>query len=200
MKIILASQSPSRKKLLNKLGLKFEILAPNINEEKFLDVKNPENSCYQVAKQKALIGKNKYNQDIIIACDQMVYLDGELFGKAYTEKQAIQNLIQLQGKTHILISALCMLWEKKEFYHISKSYLKMRHLTLRQIKNYVMTDKPLKSAGSYHIESTGIALFEKVKTDDFYSIQGLPLIQVANQLLKWNYPLFSKSFLYQNCE
>ena len=194
MKIILASQSPSRKKLLNNLGLKFEVLASNINEEKLLDVKKPDKSCYAIAQQKALIARDKYPQDIIIACDQMAYLEGEFFGKAHTEKKAIQNLVQLQGKTHTLISALCMLWEKKEFYHISKSYLKMRSLTSRQIQNYVMKEKPLNSAGSYHIESLGIALFEKVKTDDFYSIQGLPLIQVASQLLKWNYPLFSNRF------
>ena len=191
MKIILASQSPSRKELLSKLGLKFEVLAPNIDEESLLDSKRPSDSCYAIAKQKALRAKEKHPQDIIIACDQMACLNDRLFGKAYTEKKAIETLAQLQGKTHILLSALCMLWEKKEFSYISKSYLSMRPLTSKQIKNYVMKEQPLKSAGSYHVESLGLALFEKIKTDDFNSIEGLPLIQVSNQLLKWNYPLFS---------
>ena len=191
MKIILASQSPSRKKLLSKLGLKFEVFVPNIDEEKLLDLKHPSNSCYAIAKQKALRAKEKYPQDIIIACDQMACLDGRLFGKAYTEKKAIETLIQLSGKTHILLSALCMIWEKKEFSHVSKSYLSMRPLTSKQIKNYVRKEQPLKSAGSYHVEALGLALFEKIKTDDFNSIEGLPLIQVVNQLLKWGYPLFT---------
>ena len=192
MKIILASQSPSRKKLLSKLALKFEVSAPNIDEEKWLNFKSPVDSCYAIARQKALKIKEKYPQDIIIACDQMACLDEQIFGKAHTEKKAIETLAKLQGKTHILLSVLCMQWEKQEFSHISKSYLSMRPLTIKQIKNYVMKEQPLKSAGSYHVESLGLALFEKIKTDDFYSIQGLPLIQVANQLLKWNYPIFSE--------
>ena len=191
MKIILASQSPSRKNLLSKLGLKFEVLAPNIEEEKLMNFKNPVDSCSKIARQKALKIKESYPQDIIIACDQMACLDEKIFGKAHTEKKAIETLAQLQGKTHILLSALCMHWEKKEFFHISKSYLSMRPLTSKQIKNYVKKEQPLKSAGSYHIEALGLALFEKIKTDDFNSIEGLPLIQVVNQLLKWNYPLFS---------
>ena len=191
MTIILASQSPSRKKLLSKLGLKFEVLAPNIDEEKWIDSKNPVDSCYTIARQKALKIKESRSQDIIIACDQMAYLDDQLFGKAHTEKKAIETLAQLSGKTHILLSVLYMMWEQKEFSHVSKSYLSMRPLNLRQIKNYVQKEQPLKSAGSYHVESLGLALFEKIKTDDFNSIEGLPLIQVSNQLLKWGYPLFS---------
>ena len=190
MKIVLASQSASRKKLLSKVGLKFEIFIPNIDEKRLLDSKNPADSCYAIAKQKALKAQTKHPQDIIIACDQMVYLNGKLFGKAYTEKKAIETLIQLQGQTHILLSALCMLWEKKEFSHISKNHLSMRPLSLKQIKNYVTKEQPLKSAGSYHVESLGLALFEKIKTDDFNSIEGLPLIQVVNQLLIWGYPIF----------
>ena len=191
MKIILASQSSSRKKLLSKLGLKFEVFIPNIDEEKLLDSNNPAHSCYVIAKKKALKAEEKYPQDIIIACDQMAYLDGKLFGKAYTKKKAIETLAQLQGKTHILFSALYMKWDKESFSHVSKSYLSMRSLTSKEIKNYVMREEPLKSAGCYHVESLGLALFEKIKTDDFNSIEGLPLIQTANQLLKWDYPLFS---------
>ena len=191
MKIILASQSPSRKQLLSKAGLKFEVFIPNINEKKLLDSKNPSDSCYVIAKQKALKAKAQYPQDIIIACDQMALLNEKLFGKAHTEKKAIETLAQLQGKTHVLLSALYMLWENKKFSHISKSYLSMRPLTPNQIKNYVTKEQPLKCAGSYHIEALGISLFEKIETDDFNSIEGLPLIQVINQLVKWNYPLWS---------
>ena len=63
----------------------------------------------------------------------------------------------------------------------------MRSLTVKQIKNYILKEQPLNSAGSYHIESYGITLFKKITTEDFNSIQGLPLIQVVNQLIKWNY-------------
>ena len=194
MKIILASQSPSRKKLLSKIGLKFEVFATNIDEEKLLDPKKPADSCYAIAKQKALTAKIKYPKDLIITCDQMAYLNGKLFGKAHTEKKAIENLVQLQGKTHTLISALYMSWAKKDGFHISKSHLSMRPLSLKQITDYVRKEQPLKSAGSYHVESIGLTLFEKIKTEDFNSIEGLPLIKLVNQLKKWNYPLWNNIY------
>ena len=190
MKIVLASQSPSRKKLLAKTGLVFEVFSPNIQEKKFINSKKPEDSCRHIAKQKALKAQSIYTEEIIIACDQMAYLDGEIFGKAHTIEKAIQNLTKLQGKTHSLLSGLCMLWGNKEYSCLCKSKMTMRKLNAKQIKNYVLKEKPLKCAGSYHIESQGINLFKKIETEDFNSIEGLPLIQTLNQLVKWGCPLF----------
>jgi len=190
MKVILASQSPSRKKLLSKAGLIFEVFAPHIQEEKFINPADPKNSCLTLAKKKALKAQNKFKKDIIIACDQMAHCEGKLFGKAGTTKKAIENLIQLNGKTHQLVTGLCMLWEHQIYSYSCESQIKMRTLSLKQIKNYVLNEQPLQSAGSYHIEAQGICLFEKIKTEDFNAIEGLPLIRVITQLIKWNYPLF----------
>ena len=190
MKIILASQSPSRKRLLLKAGFTFEVFSPNIPEEQFINPAEPEKSCLDIAKQKALKAQSLYKSDVIIACDQMAYLDGELFGKAHTTQKAIENLTKLQGKTHHLFSGLCMLWKEKEFFYSCDSKLTMRTLSPKQIKNYVLKEQALKSAGSYHIESQGISLFKKVETEDSNAIEGLPLIQTINQLIKWDYPLF----------
>ena len=98
------------------MGLKFEVVIPNIDEKSLLNSKHPSDSCYAIARKKALRAKEQYPQDIIIACDQMACLNGKLFGKAHTQKKAIETLAQLSGKTHILLSALCMIWEKKEFF------------------------------------------------------------------------------------
>ena len=190
MKILLASQSPSRKRLLSQAGFSFEIFAPNLQEEKHLNPSRPAESCQKLAKLKALKAQEKHPESIIIACDQMAELDGKLFGKAHTEKKAIENLIQLQGKTHSLFTALCMLWGRKRFFHTAKSLLSMRGLNFQQIKNYVEKEQPLKAAGSYHLEGYGITLFEKIETDDFNNIQGLPLIRICNQLIQWGYPLW----------
>lgn len=193
MKILLASQSPSRRKLLAKTGISFETFSPDIQEERLLDAKNPAQSCQNLSHLKALKAQKKYPTHVIIACDQMAYLKGTLFGKAHTKQKAIENLLKLQGHTHTLFSALYMLWEKKEFCHVSKSFLSMRKLTLKQIQNYIATEKPLKSAGSYHVEGKGITLFKKIQTDDLNSIEGLPLSQVINQLIRWGYPLWDKA-------
>ena len=190
MKIVLASQSPNRKKLLSKAGLTFKIFSPNIQEEIFIDTKQPEYSCLNVAKQKALKAQKVHKTEIIIACDQMAYSEGKIFGKAHTEQKAIQTLIELQGRPHTLFTGLCMLWENKEHSYLCKSRMTMRALSPKQIKNYVLKEKPLKCAGSYQVEALGIKLFEKIETEDFNSIEGLPLIQVISQLEKWGWPLF----------
>lgn len=190
---MLASQSPNRKRLLSKAGIDFDVFAPNIQEEQFMDSKQPEISCHEIAEQKALKAQILHKTKIIIACDQIAYCEGKIFGKAKTEKKAIETLIHLQGKSHELLTALCMLWEDKKYSYLCKSQMSMRNLSLREIKNYVLREKPLNSAGSYHIESEGIQLFTKIKTEDFNAIEGLPLIRVINQLLKWGLPLFKNN-------
>ncbi|MBC6415337.1 MAG: septum formation protein Maf [Bdellovibrionales bacterium] len=194
MNIILASQSPNRKKLLLKAGIEFKVFVPDIEEKDFINPKRPSYSCLQLARLKALKAKKKYPKNVIIGCDQMAFLKGKLFGKALTKRQALENLIQLQGKTHNLFTAVCILWEHKSFNYISKSSMTMRGLTVKQIKNYISKEKPLFAAGSYHIESSGISLFKKIKSEDFNSIEGLPLIQIINQLIKWGYPLFQDPY------
>ena len=190
MKILLASQSSSRKRLLSQAGLSFELFAPHIDEEKYLDPRQPSDSCRKLAKLKALKAQKAYPQHVIIAGDQMAYYKGQFFGKAHSQQKAIENLTLLQGKTHSLWTACYMLWGQKKFVHVAKSLLSMRKLTVSQIKNYVEKEQPLYSAGSYHVETGGITLFEKIETDDFNNIQGLPLIRICNQLWEWGYPLW----------
>lgn len=192
MKIILASQSPNRKKLLSKAGFIFEIFEPNIEEKQFIIKGQAKSSCINVAKQKALKAQTVYKNDILIACDQMAYLNNELFGKAHSVEKAIQCLTKLQGQTHSLLTGLYMLWGEKSYSYLCESKMTMRKLSKKQITNYILKERPLKSAGSYHIESQGIQLFEKIETEDFNAIEGLPLIQVINQLSKWGWPLLDK--------
>lgn len=187
MKIILASQSPNRKRILSKAGIDFEVVSPYIQEKNFINPEKPKQSCLLLAKKKAVKIKNEHKQDLIIACDQIAYSEGKIFGKPGTTRKAIENLLQLNGKTHQLFTGLHMLYEEQSYSYVCESQMTMRALSLKQIKNYVLSEQPLQSAGSYHIESKGIQLFEEIKTEDFNAIEGLPLIKVINQLIKWNY-------------
>ncbi len=189
MNIILASQSPNRQNLLNQAGVKFQIFIPDIQEEKYLNKKSkPQDICLKIAQAKALKAYESHSENIIIASDQLAYLNGKFYGKALSTEKACQTLLELQGKTHDLITSLYMCYKEKSFSHVSINKMSMRSLNLQQIKKYVSIDKPLNCAGSYHIESLGIGLFKKIKTDDFNSIIGLPLTIVINQLILWKYP------------
>ena len=191
MKIILASQSPPRRRLLSQTGLSFEVFAPHADERGIMrdmmkgEAFDPPAVCLRLAEAKALKARAAFPDAAVIASDQMAFLEGKFYGKAYTEKQAVQNLMELRGKAHELINGLWMLWRGEAFFRAVVSRMSMRPLSRRQIEAYVSLEKPLLSAGSYHAEESGIGLFEKIETEDFSAVLGLPLITVLNQLIKW---------------
>ncbi|MCY4513092.1 MAG: Maf family nucleotide pyrophosphatase [Bdellovibrionales bacterium] len=194
MKIVLASQSPGRKLLLKRTGIPFETLAPSIDEEAcFKEIKNPtESICLHIARKKAEKIFSEKPEAVIIASDQMAFFEERFYGKAYNTEKAIQTLSLFQGKTHQLINGLYMKYKDKSFSRITINKMSLRPLSLNQIKAYVQRDQPLHSAGCYYIDQTGLSLFEKIESEDFSSIIGLPIMAVVNQLIKWGYPYLQK--------
>lgn len=181
--LILASTSPYRKELLEKLDLKFVALKPLIDEEK---EKRPELDSLQLAqhlaflKAQSLAGPNK----VVIGGDQVVSFQGKILGKSHNQENAIKQLLSLQGQTHELITAVCLFDENKAIPFVNITKLKMRNLNQEQICRYVELDNPIDCAGSYKIEKSGIALFQSIESEDFTAIQGLPLIQLNSELQK----------------
>ena len=196
MKVVLASQSPGRKRLLQRTGIPFEIFVPSIDEEAcFKEIKNPtESICLHIARKKAEKIFAERPEAVIIASDQMAFFEGRFYGKAYNREKAIQTLSLFQGKTHQLINGLYMKYKDKNFSRITINKMSLRPLSLNQIKAYVKKDQPLHSAGCYYIDQTGFSLFEKIESEDFSSIIGLPIMAVVNQLIKWGYPYLQDSF------
>lgn len=192
MKIVLASQSPGRRLLLKRTGIPFEIEIPSLDEEScFKEIKNPTKSiCLHIAKKKAEKIFLKRPEAVLIAADQMAFFKGRFYGKALCSEKAIETLSLFQGKTHQLINGLYMKYGDKSFSHITVNKMTLRSLSLNQIKAYVQRDRPLHSAGCYYIDQRGLGLFEKIESEDFSSIIGLPIMTVVNQLIRWGYPYF----------
>lgn len=186
MGIVLASQSPYRKQLLKQLAIDFDTCASSIDEDAFKEsitdaLQLTQTLAFEKAKKIAL----ERPQDLIIGSDQAIVFQGEILGKPKTVAKACEQIKWLQGASHKLISAVCLLGPngiKKEFYH--ETTLTMRSLTDKQIKNYVDKDRPLECAGSYMIEKLGITLFERIDSTDSTSIVGLPLIQLTTHLIE----------------
>ena len=189
MKVLLASQSPSRKKLLNQAGIPHKTFSPFIEEEGFLKQTKlpPKEICLNLARKKGEKAKKCHPDMVVIACDQLAFLKGEAFGKAHTKEKAMANLMKLQGQTHELIHGLYMSYREQSFSLASINKMTMRALSQKQIQHYVLKDQPLKSAGSYLVDSLGLGLFEKIETPDFSSIIGLPVTVVVNQLIRWGF-------------
>jgi septum formation protein len=186
-KLILASTSPYRQQILTQAGLDFSAIAPLCDEEK---LKDPSLSAIaltaKLAKHKAESLKNQFPNDIIIGSDQVLEFEGKIFGKSHNRQNAIAQLQSLNGKTHTLVTSLFMRGpDKKEFAHTDITHLKMRTLTNNEIESYIDCEQPFDCAGSYKIEKRGISLFESIETQDFHSIQGLPIISVLSTIKSW---------------
>ena len=181
-KIILASTSPYRKKLLERLGISFEARNPGVDEGPLKEsLKDPRKLSEELAKLKAKSAFRSLDE-ITIGSDQVLDLEGRLLGKPGSKEKAIEQLLEMQGKEHTLITAVCIFEEGKEDLFTSIAKMKMRRLDKDAITRYVDYDNPIDCAGSYKLESLGISLFESVSVDDSTGIIGLPLIQLAKIL------------------
>lgn len=199
MKIILASTSPYRKELLEKVGLTFEARAPQIDEAAFQKkISDPRELATTLAQEKALSVQAAYakaptsaqsssshsHPSVFIGSDQVVALGQKIYGKAHKPELAQQQLRELSGKTHQILTALCVVRGSSVWGHLNVSEMFMRNLSDAQIARYVERDSPLDCAGSYKIEQSGISLFSKIICEDFTAIQGLPMIALYNHLIE----------------
>lgn len=188
--IILASQSPARKKLLNSIKLSFTVIPPKVDEEFYKKkIKDPKTLCQTLARMK--VESIQETNCWVIGSDQIVYLNGQVLGKPGNKQKAIETLSLLQGKTHQLMTAFCLQKPDNSYFEeLVISNMSMRALNQKQIEFYLNQDKPYGCAGSYTIEKRGISLFEKIDSPDFNAIIGLPLISLCSQLKLWDPEIF----------
>lgn len=182
--LILASTSKYRAAQLRQLGLDFEVLSPLIDEE---SEKDSSLTPPALAKKLAFLKAKSLKSfgHVVIGGDQIVAHQGLKLGKPHTRKGAIAQLQSLHSSTHELITAICIFDGETPTEHTDVTRLTMKPLTLEQIERYVDLDIPLDCAGSYKIESHGMMLFEKIESEDFSAIQGLPLLALS-RILKFS--------------
>lgn len=183
--LVLASTSPYRKKLLARLCLPFEVAAPACDEDalKAELALAPEELCLALARAKAESLRARYPEAVILGGDQLVELDGDVLGKPGTAERALQQLVQLRGRSHRLLTAMVLRGPgDASFEHLDVHVLHMAMLSHDALARYVARDQPLDCAGSYKIEAHGVALLERVVGDDPSAIEGLPLMALARAL------------------
>ena len=190
MELILASTSRYRRDLLERLGLPFQCLAPGVDELALQALEGrPRALAERLALEKCSAVSCAFPDAAIIGSDQIAVIDGSILGKPGSPAAACAQLGRLQGRTHELITALCV-WTKSEIHrHTDVTRLTMRSLGKAEIGRYVEADKPLDCAGAYKFESRGITLFESVETQDPTAITGLPLIALTTLLRSLGLPV-----------
>lgn len=196
MKYILASTSPYRRQLLEDFGLPFTAVPPQVDEESFKSKDLlPIELCKTLARVKAESLKKDHPDDFIMGCDQLVDLDGKVLGKGGTSEKAVAQLMELQGRKHLLITSLAVVYRDELYSHTDITTLEMRRLTQPQAEAYVNWDKTWDCAGSYKLEKAGRALFRSIRSDDSSAIVGLPLMALTDIILQvgleppgWSFP------------
>lgn len=190
-KLVLASQSPRRQELLKTLNYPF-IVCPAVGEE-VMDEKIPASAlAEELARQKATEVGEKHPDALVIGADTVVLVGENLLGKPKTEEEALSMIALLQGKTHQVITGVCVLEggenPKSTNFSVTTS-VTMRSLSEREIQAYVAQGESMDKAGAYGIQGKGAWLIKKVE-GDYFNVVGLPLCPLGEVLQEYGIPLF----------
>jgi len=180
-KIVLASQSPRRKQLMEAAEMEFEIVIADVDET------NPPGMPGHLvpeflARKKAAAIEARVHDAIIVAADTVVLLDDEILGKPADEAHATEILRKLSGRKHEVVTGVCMQKGEKQLSFSTVTEVYFRKLTDEQIKHYVTNYKPFDKAGAYAIQEwIGMLGIEKIN-GDYYNVMGLPIGEVVKHL------------------
>ena len=184
--IILASQSPRRRKLLEDLGLNFETLPVDVDESYPSNLKAQEIALYlSQLKAKAFDLGKMCDNCLIITADTIVWQDGQTLPKPKDENDAIRILNLLSGKSHEVITGVTFRTTKKihSFYTTTRVFFK--HLSAEEIKFYITNYQPFDKAGAYGIQEwIGYIGIEKIE-GSYFNVVGLPIQRLYTELLKF---------------
>jgi septum formation protein len=187
--LVLASQSRARRELLACAGIPFEAVAAAI-DERGLETQlvaagaGPGEVALRLSKAKALVISAKMPGRLIIGADQVLWLEGQMFGKAADRATAVSQLQKMSGRTHELHSGCCVVCDgRSAFETVAIARLRCRVLSPRFIETYLSQAGCLDNSGTYRIEGLGVHLFDSIE-GDHWTILGLPLLPLFSFLRK----------------
>jgi septum formation protein len=185
-KIILASQSPRRKQLLEWAEVPFEVVVKE-TDEKFPPGLKPDEVAMYIARNKALaVQQQRKDDEIILAADTIVVLNDNIIGKPVHREEAISILLALSGEEHKVITGVVIRKGDKEIAFADTTEVDFYDLSVEQIEFYVDKYKPYDKAGAYAIQEwIGVVGIKSVK-GDFYNVMGLPVSKVVKALEKFD--------------
>jgi len=190
-KIILASKSPTRKKLLQQLiGDNFEVKESDFEEDNSLAFSPTDLVVYHALEKGRDVAKH-YKDSIIIAADVVIVLNNEVLGKPASAEGAKEMLKSISGNTIEVVSGLAVIDTETntEFQDSETTKLKFKEMTEQEIADYVTTEEPLNKAGSFAIQERGSIFVEKIEGCSF-NVAGLPLFKLNKMLNQLGVSIF----------
>lgn len=184
-KIILASASPRRKALLEQLGLDFEVI-PSDCEEEINSGLDPHDLAKKLSSEKAKSVADKNKNTLVIGADTFIAYKGKIIGKPRDGEEAMKILKLLQGNTHSVITGLTVIDSDtgKTVSDSIETKVHFKKLADDEIEGYILTNEPLDKAGAYGIQALGAAVVDKID-GDYFNVVGLPLSLLHDVLKKF---------------
>lgn len=185
MAIILASQSPRRRQLLEQMGFTDFLIRPAQGEELADPNLDPGALVEALSRQKALeISATADPQDLIIAADTVVAVDGQVLGKPHSIQQAHEMLSALSGREHTVYTGVTVCRGRQILTQHEATAVRFRPLTAQEIDAYIATGEPMDKAGSYGIQGRGALLVEGI-SGDYFNVVGLPVCRLGRMLTQF---------------
>lgn len=183
-KLILASKSPRRAELLERLGLSYTVISADCDEW-FPDGLGPEEIVQYISREKAHAAANMVApEDIVITADTLVFLDGQRLGKPRDEEDAFSMLSALSGREHTVCTGVTVMQGNRTLSRAVSTRVRFAALDEETIRAYIRTGEPMDKAGAYGIQAYGALLVEAID-GDFFNVMGLPLRTLAQMLEKF---------------
>ncbi len=184
-RLILASASPRRRKMLSKIGLDFEVLAAKVDEVP-LDGESPQKFVQRAAIDKASDIAAQHPDAWVLGADTIVVCQGEILGKPKDASEAQRMLMRLAGQMHKVLTGFCLKWEQENISvsRVIATEVYFSAFTEEIAAAYVATGEPLDKAGAYGIQGRGGVLVEKI-VGSYSNVVGLPLVETIEAMLRY---------------
>jgi septum formation protein len=178
--LVLGSTSPYRRELLARLRLDFSVDTPRVDEAA-LPGETPAGMAQRLAMQKAQEVASRHPGAVVIGADQVAELDGQAIGKPGSHEHAVAQLQAMRGRQVLFHTAVAVLRPDTGFAQglLARVAVQFRHLSDAEIERYLRLDQPYDCAGSAKCETLGIALLERIDSDDPTALVGLPLMRTC---------------------
>lgn len=184
-RIILASQSPRRKALLEQMGLTGFVICPAQGEEHMEAKLPPDQLSEALALAKGReVARTAGPEDVVIAADTIVTLEHQVLGKPHSQAEAVRMLRTLSGRSHVVYTGLAVLRGGETVSGHEATQVRFRPLTEAEIAAYVATGEPMDKAGAYGIQGRGALLVEGI-TGDYFNVMGLPVCKLGQILRRF---------------
>ena len=180
LRVILASQSPRRRELLNLVGIAHEVQPADIDES-YLAGERPREHAERLARGKAAVIAAREPGAVIIGSDTIVVVDGDVLGKPVDELDAVRMLERLAGRSHVVVTAVAVAWRGETRSAVEEVGVTFHPMNRPEIDAYIATGEPMDKAGAYGIQGYGATIVSRVD-GDYFAVMGLPLQRLTRVL------------------